>query len=160
MIKYSKHTKHTISNGQTNHTLVWQPVYLSKWTVIFPNHVITQTQKILDDYYPRALQWCATGDLPEEIVSIDICKCYPSILLNNGCEIPVYSIHDVIEPYGCRSDLRLTGEFYIDETVLYNFGNPNKLEAGFYSNNLVSFLVEDLNMSEKQIKYKITTKKY
>ena len=71
----------------------------------------------------------------------------------------MYSVHNVIEPFSCRSDLRLTGEFYIDETILYNFGNPIKLEASFYSKNLVSFLVEDLNKSEKQIKYKIITKK-
>ena len=117
------------------------------------------TRKMLDDFYPRALQWCTTDNIPENVVSIDISKCYPSILLKNNQEIPIYTIHSVIEPFGCKSDLRLCGEFYIDETVLNNFSNPIKIEAGFYSANLVSFLVEDLNMPTSQIKYKIITKK-
>ena len=117
------------------------------------------TRETLDEYYPRALQWCTTEDVPEDVVSIDISKCYPSILLNNCIEIPIYTIHDVIEPFYCKSDLRQCGEFYIDETVLYNYGNPIKIEAGFYSSNLISYLVDELNMPTKQIKYKIVTKK-
>ena len=116
-------------------------------------------RELLDEYYPRALQWCTTEDVPEDVVCIDISKCYPSILLNNCFDIPIYTIHDVIEPFYCKSDLRQCGEFYIDETVLYNYGNPIKIEAGFYSSNLVSYLVNELNMSTKQIKFKIVTKK-
>ena len=118
-----------------------------------------RSRKMLDDFYPRALQWCTTDDIPDDIVSIDIAKCYPSILLNNKHEIPIYSIHDVIEPFNCKSDLRKCGEFYIDETVLHNYGTPLKIEAGFYSSNLVSYLVEVLNMPLSQIRYKFITKK-
>ena len=114
---------------------------------------------MLDEYYPRALQWCTTDDIPDDVVSIDISKCYPSILLNNNHKIPIYTIHDVIEPFNCKTDLRKCGEFYIDETILFNYGNPIKIEAGFYSSNLISYLVEELNMPTKQIKYQITTKK-
>ena len=49
------------------------------------------TRKMLDDFYPRALQWCTTEDIPEEVINIDICKSYPSILLNNTQPIPVLS---------------------------------------------------------------------
>ena len=118
-----------------------------------------QTREMLDDYYPRALQWCTTEDIPDDIVSIDISKSYPNVLLNNKTPIPVYSIHDVVEPYTCRSDLRKSGEFYIEETILYNYGAPLKIEAGFYSGDLISYLVEELTMSEKQIKYKIVSRK-
>ena len=117
------------------------------------------TRQMLDDFYPRALQWCTTDDIPDDIVSIDIAKCYPSILLKNNHPIPLYTIHNVIEPFGCKSDLRQCGEFYINETILNNYSNPIKIEAGFYSSNLVSYLVEDLNMPSSQIKYKIVTKK-
>ncbi|XP_068689801.1 uncharacterized protein [Montipora foliosa] len=117
------------------------------------------TREMLDDYYPRALQWCTTEDIPDDVINIDISKSYPNILLNNKSPIPVYSIHDVVEPYTCRSDLRHSGEFYLEETILYNYGTPLKIEAGFYSGDLVSYLVDELTMSEKQIKYKITTKK-
>ena len=98
-------------------------------------------------------------DIPDDVVSIDIAKCYPSILLNNNHEIPLYSIHDVVEPFNCKSDLRNCGEFYIDETVLENYSNPIKIEAGFYSSNLISYLVDELNMPLRQIKYKIITKR-
>lgn len=117
------------------------------------------TRQMLDEYYPRALQWCTTDDIPEDVVSVDIAKCYPSILLNNKHEIPIYSIHDVIEPFNCKSDLKLCGEFYIDETVLDKYSNPIKIEAGFYSSNLVSYLVDTLNMPISQIKHKIVTKR-
>ena len=107
---------------------------------------------MLDDFYPRALQWCTTDDIPDNVVSIDIAKCYPSILLKNNHPIPLYTIHNVIEPFGCKSDLKQCGEFYINETVLNNYSNPIKIEAGFYSSNLVSYLVEDLNIPTSQIK--------
>lgn len=118
------------------------------------------TRQMLDDFYPRALQWCTAEDIPDDgVVSIDIAKCYPSILLNNVHEIPIYTIHNVVEPFNCKSDLKLCGEFYIDETVLDNYDTPIKLEAGFYSKNLVSYLVEILNMPLSQIKHKIVTKR-
>ena len=117
------------------------------------------TRQMLDDYYPRALQWCSTEDISDDVVNIDICKSYPNILLNNTQPIPIYTINDVIELFGCKSDLRQCGEFYIDETVMYNYGTPIKLEAGFYSSNLVSYLVGSLHMPTSQIKYKIITKR-
>ena len=117
------------------------------------------TRQMLDDFYPRALQWCTTDDVPDDVVSIDIAKCYPSILLNNNHEIPVYNIHDVVEPFNCKSDLKQCGEFYIDETILYNYETPLKIEAGFYSSNLVSYLVNTLHMPLSQIKHKIISKR-
>ena len=114
---------------------------------------------MLDEYYPRALQWCTTDDIPEDVISIDIAKCYPSVLLNNNNEISLYSIHDVIEPFDSKESLRKCGEFYIDETILDTYSNPIKIEAGFYSSNLVSYLVDTLNMPLSQIKNKIVTKR-
>ena len=64
------------------------------------------TRQMLDEYYSRALQWCSTDDIPDNVVSIDISKSYPNILLNNNMPIPVYNIHNVIEPFGCKNDLR------------------------------------------------------
>ena len=116
-----------------------------------------KTRKMVD-FYPRALQWCTTDDVPENVVNIDICKSYPSVLLRNTSPIPVYTIHNKIEPFNCKSDLRQCGEFYIDDTTLDNYGAPIRLEAGFYSSNLISYLVDELNMLTT-IKYKIVTKK-
>lgn len=85
---------------------------------------------MLDDYYPRALQWCTTEDVPVDVVNIDIPKSYPNILLNNKKPIPQYTIHNTIGPFNCKSDLKLPGEFYVDETVLYN-SNTHKNRSCF-----------------------------
>ena len=126
---------------------------------IQPSSYNVKTRQMLDDFYPRALQWCTTDYIPEDIVSIDISKCYPSILLNNQDPIAVYSIHDVIEPFNGINDLQKCGEFYIDQTVLHNYSNPIKIEAGFYSSNLILYLVNELRMPLSQIKYQIISKR-
>lgn len=43
--------------------------------------------------------------------------------------------------------------------VLENYGLPVKLEAGFYSNSLVNYLVDFLHMLLSEIKYKIISKR-
>ena len=43
----------------------------------------TKTREVLDDFYPQALQWCSTEPAPDNLVSLDISKCYPSILMDN-----------------------------------------------------------------------------
>ena len=90
-----------------------------------------KTRRILDDFSPRALQQCTTDDFPTDVVNFDICKCYPSVLLNNEYKIPVYDIHDVIVPFGGEDELDKIGEFYIDESVVEIHGNEIKIEAAF-----------------------------
>lgn len=92
-----------------------------------------KTRQVLDDFYPRALHWCSTGEQPDNLVSLDISKCYPSVLINNKSPIPIYTIDDVVEPFTHRSQLNYYGEFYIDEYVIQRFGDS----AGFYSRDLV-----------------------
>lgn len=79
-----------------------------------------QARQMLDDFYPRAMQWCTDDEIPDDVLNIDICKCYPSILLHNNQPIPVYTIHDTIKPFTDISQLDHCdcGEFYLDETVL------------------------------------------
>lgn len=120
---------------------------------------VVHTRQMLDDFYPRALQWCSFKQIPNKLVNIDICKCYPSVLLNNCEPIPVYTIHDVVRPFGTKDELRSCGEAFLDEVTLKIFGFPLKIEAGFYTNNLVFFLVDELFMSTKYIKHIISSKK-
>lgn len=40
-----------------------------------------KTRQILDDYYPKAIQWCSFDDIPKGLANIDICKQFPSILI-------------------------------------------------------------------------------
>ena len=107
------------------------------------------TAQVLDDFYPRALQWCSTSEQPDNLVSLDISKCYLSILIDNKTPIPVYTIHNVIEPFTHRSQLKYYGEFYIDEYVIQRFGANIKIEDGFYSRDLVWHLVNNLHMTVK-----------
>lgn len=93
------------------------------------------------------------------MVNIDICKCYPSVLLNNNTPIPVYSIHYTITPFTHVSQLGLCGEFYIDETEIKVFRATIKIEAGFYSGDLIQYLVEAFHMPTRNIKWEITTKR-
>lgn len=118
-----------------------------------------ETRRVLDDFYPRALQWCSTDQQPLDLVNIDISKCYSSILINNKAPIPIYTIHDIIEPFTHRSQLDKVGEFYIDEYVIQGFGAEIKIEAGFYSRDLVRYLVNMLHMPVSNVKWCITTKK-
>ena len=119
----------------------------------------TKTRQILDEFYPRALQWCTTDEIPDDVVSIDISKSYPSVLINNESPIPIYGIHDVEETFVDKRDLEQFGEFYLEETILENFGSPIKIEAGYYSKNLVNYLVYTLNMPIDRIKKKLITKR-
>lgn len=52
-------------------------------------------------------------------------------------------------------ELNDNGEFYIDESIIDNFGIPLKIEAGFYHVSLISFLVYNIPMPIKNIKYKL-----
>ena len=80
----------------------------------------TQARNIIDSYYPKALQWINRNyeitdeDIPK-ITSIDISKCYPSILLHNKSLIPIHTIHDQIEEFDSENDKIINhGEYYMD----------------------------------------------
>ena len=97
----------------------------------------TKTREVLDDFYPRALQWCSTDPAPDNLVSLDISKCYPSILIDNESPIPLYTIHDI----------SILGEYYIDEYVIEKrLGKGIKIEAGFYSQQLVQAFIIKFKM--------------
>ena len=81
-----------------------------------------KTKQVLDDFYSKALQWCSADDQPDNLVSLDISKCYPSILINNKEPIPLYTIPNIIEPLDYEYQLNYYGEFYIDEFIINQFG--------------------------------------
>ena len=156
---FDKYETHEFKWSNQSYTSLAASIFMQISGYITDSSYNVSARNMLDDFYPRALQWCTPDDIPDGVVNIDIRKSYPSILLNNTQPIPVYTIHDVIEPFNCKNDLKLCGEFYIDETVLNNYGTPLIIEAGFYSGNLLLHLVDNLNMPLKQIKYKIVTQK-
>ena len=117
----------------------------------------TKTREVLDDFYPRALQWCSTDPAPDNLVSLDISKCYPSILIDNESPIPLYTIHDIIKPFD--GVLRI-GEYYIDEYVIdKQIGKGIKIVAGFYSELLVRALITKFKMPISNVKCCIQARK-
>ena len=116
----------------------------------------TKTREVLD-FYPRALQWCSTDSAPDNLVSLDISKCYPSVLIDNESPILLYTIHDIIKPFG---GVFRKGEYYIDEYVIdKRLGKGVKIEAGFYSEPLVRALITKFNMPTSNVKWCIQARK-
>ena len=117
----------------------------------------TKTREVLDDFYPRASQWCSTDPAPDNLVSLDISKCYLSILIDNETPIPLYSIHDIIEPF---NGLFKTGQYYIDEYVIdKRLGKGVKIEAGFYSEPAIRTLITKFKMPTYNVKWCIQARK-
>ena len=117
----------------------------------------TKTREVLDDFYPRALQWCSTDPAPDNLVSLDISKCYPSILIVNESPIPLYIIHDVIKLF---NGVFGVGEYYIDEYAIdKRLGKGVKIEAGFYTEPLVRALITKFKMPTSNVKWCIQGRK-
>lgn len=45
--------------------------------------IFKTAKQMLDDFYPRALQWCSTDDIPYNLVIVDISNSYPNVRLND-----------------------------------------------------------------------------
>ena len=105
---YEKYKIYDLRWSNQSYTLLAIALFKHMCGYLPESHYNTVTRQALDDYYPRALRWCSTGKQPLDLVSIDITKCYPSILINNTTPIPVYTIHDIIEPF----DGYVVAQFY------------------------------------------------
>lgn len=118
-----------------------------------------KTREILDRFYPRALQWCSLGDIPKGLVNIDLCKQFPSILINNTVNIPVYTMHEEFEQFkGNKSELKQNGEFYIDKFTIKKFGQDIPTENGVYHVSLIKYIVDKFDMPLSNIRYKLITR--
>ena len=117
----------------------------------------TKTREVLDDFYPRALQWCSTDPATDNLLSLDISKCYFSILIDNESLIPLYTIHDIIKPF---DGVFRIGEYYIDEYVINKrLGKGIKIEDGFYSEHLIRALITKFKMPTSNVKWYIQARK-
>ena len=89
----------------------------------YNKHVIS----IIDDYYPKALQHTFhkefnKDDEEVELTALDIAKDYPSVLLTNERDIPLYNIHNKIRKFDGKLK---TGEYYINETLIKKYRTLN-----------------------------------
>lgn len=74
-----------------------------------------KTREMLDRHYPKAIQWCSFEDQPENLVNIDIYKQFPSILIENKCILPVYTVHNQVEKF--------EGKQKMDNDIVYIIPN-------------------------------------
>ena len=131
------------------------------------------TQTILDDFYPKALQHTFLDDKPPLIVgqdhidlpkypmlALDIAKDFPSVLVDNRHPLPIYSIHNKIEPFDGKLKV---GEYYIHETTITSFktsnNEPIRVEAGFYNRALIDYLIQKRRIKLEDIKYQLVADK-
>ena len=103
----------------------------------------------------------STDPAPDNLVSLDISKCYPSILIDNESPIPLYTIHNIIKPFNRVFHSKdMTGEYYIDEHVINKrLGKGIKIDAGFYSEPFISALITKFKMPTSNIKWYIQARK-
>ncbi len=112
-------------------------------------------KKILEDYAITAYCVSEEKEASHRDSSVDITRCYSSILLENEEAYPVYSIFDMIEPFACTSaaDI-LPGEYYVDEEFF--MGNLTiRLVAGFYPHVLIKYALENGYLEAASIKFRV-----
>ena len=127
------------------------------------------TISIIDDYYPKALQHTfhkefnkddPKNDEEEELTALDIAKDYPSVLLTNEHDIPLYNIHNKITKFDGKLK---TGEYYINETLIKKYrtlnNDPIIIKAGFYGRNLIDYLLKNKFITLQDIKLQLVTDK-
>lgn len=108
-----------------------EELHVSGQVIVLPEDVkikpVVERYILCTNYFVEYL----VQEQPDNLVSLDISKCYPSILIDKKTPIAVYTIHDVIESFTHRSQLNYYGEFYIDEYVIQRFGANIKTKPGF-----------------------------
>lgn len=134
----------------------------------FPESVYNEeTLSRLDEFSPKALQDCFIkfndGDPYDEnyesydknYVCFDYAKNYSSILINNKCDFPIYTIHNKIEKYDGK-ELR-PGEYFVDKDIIIPFktenGNPIIVSKGIFTKNAVEKLLNYNLITKDDIKY-------
>ena len=81
-------------------------------------------------------------------------------MIDNKHPIPLYTIHDIIQPFTWESDLiNNYGEYQIDEYVFDSWVKGVKIEAGFYSKHLICALIDRFKIPTSNIKWFIRCRK-
>eukprot|EP00760_Papus_ankaliazontas_P003487 PhM_4_TR11616/c3_g1_i8/m.9731 len=131
-----------------------------------------QTVNMIDAFPTCAMKDCFCKTLEEykdeynndeEIIyeSFDIGKAYPSILINNDYNFPLYTIHDKVEEFFDHYEI-VDGEYFIENNIMLPFKTYNKepiqIPQGIFSKKAILFFLEKELISKKDIKYFIKAK--
>jgi len=90
----------------------------------------------------------------------DIAKAYPSILINNKYDFPIYSIHDTLEEY--KGEEFTVAEYFIDKNIIVDLktvnGKPIIIPAGMFTRYAVEKLLYHELITKDDIKYVLKAK--
>lgn len=93
--------------------------------------------------------------------SFDIAKAYPSILINNDYDFPIYTIHDKIEEFKCDYEV-VNGEYFIEKNITLPFKTYNNepviIPQGVFTKKAILYFLEKGLIKKSDIKYYITSK--
>ena len=90
--------------------------------------------------------------------SIDIRRCYSSVLMNNSEPWAVFSAFDCVEPVSvtCASDIQ-TGEYYIASDFFMGSGHMY-MKRGFYPSVFVRYVLEHKYVKPAEVTYGIVAR--
>ena len=90
----------------------------------------------------------------------DIAKAYPSVLLNNKYDFPIYSIHDTLEEY--KGEEFTVAEYFIDHNIIVDLqtknGKPIIIPAGMFTRYAVEKLIYHELITKEDITYVLKAK--
>lgn len=115
-----------------------------------------EVRDAFDAHHSSAIVQTLTGDTVEGIMGYDIIKSYSNILMKARYylqEVPVFTIHDVIEPYDNKKIK--CGKYYLDDVKLpYGYGDERLIiKKGWHAHYLIMFLLDNHYITKEDIKY-------
>ena len=128
---YSIDTRFTTSSGETKRSPAWLSTYSTRYTAGCSKAAImpqlgTYSMSSTPNHCNGAPQ---TTSKKVSRTSISVrCSRLPSSATPRL--YPYYSIHDKLEPFGCKAYLFQCGEFYMDTTIIENTELQSRSKLG------------------------------
>lgn len=110
---YKKYNIHDYKWANQSYTSLANSLFKTMVGYLPESSYNNKTREILDQFYPKAIQWASFDDQPEGLVNIDICKQFPAILIQNDQTIPIYTPHDVIQKFEGKQVMDIMTSGYI-----------------------------------------------
>lgn len=110
---YKKYNIHDYKWANQSYTSLANSLFKTMVGYLPESSYNNKTREILDQFYPKAIQWASFDDQPEGLVNIDICKQFPAILIQNDQTIRIYTPHDVIQKFEGKQVMDIMTSGYI-----------------------------------------------
>ena len=117
-------------------------IYENRFGLVPTSDYSPDMRMILKDHATVPYRMCKDKNA-KNAKSIDIHKCYSSILFNNKYDFPIHSGFDVIEPCQLKNvEEIVAGQYYINRTVYAGVDGSIKVSSGWYQYELVTYLIK------------------